>query len=54
MQREQVTTLEAGIAALESEEAELRRRGANLPLEERRWQDLAHAIFNLKEFIYLR
>ena len=54
MQREQVTTLEDGIAALESEEAELRRRGANIPLEERRWQDLAHAIFNLKEFIYLR
>ena len=54
MQREQVTTLEAGIATLESEEAELRRRGADLPLEERRWQDLAHAIFNLKEFIYLR
>ncbi len=53
-QREQAATLESGIAALESEEAGLRQRGADLPLEERRWQDLAHAIFNLKEFIYLR
>jgi len=53
-QRNEVTTLETRIATLEAEENDLRKRGADRPLEERRWQDLAHAIFNLKEFIYLR
>lgn len=53
-QRNEVASLEAGITALAAEEAELRNRGSDLPPEERRWQDLAHAIFNLKEFIYLR
>jgi hypothetical protein len=53
-QRSEVTALETRLATLESEESDLRRLGADRPLEERRWQDLAHAIFNLKEFIYLR
>lgn len=45
---------EAAIATLQTELDELARLGSNVPLEQRRWQDLAHAIFNLKEFIYLR
>ena len=45
---------EVAIATLQTERDELARLGSNAPLEQRRWQDLAHAIFNLKEFIYLR
>ncbi len=52
--RIEVKKLEAAIALLEAEQKELRQLGSDAPLEERRWQDLALAIFNLKEFIYLR
>lgn len=52
--RDELTKLEAFIAAHESEAAELRRLGSDTPLEDRRWAELAHAILNLKEFIYLR
>jgi hypothetical protein len=46
--------LEAERKALADEAAELVKTGANLDPEPRRWRDLAHAIFNLKEFVYLR
>lgn len=46
--------LERSIAALESDAAALREKSSPAPAEQRRWQDLAHAIFNLKEFIYLQ
>ncbi|MCB1235345.1 MAG: DUF1553 domain-containing protein [Verrucomicrobiae bacterium] len=46
---------------LETEAADLRRRLETLrgeaevsPPEVRKWEDLAHALFNLKEFIYVR
>ncbi|MCB1229313.1 MAG: DUF1553 domain-containing protein [Verrucomicrobiae bacterium] len=53
-QRTEKDAHETAITELESEMDELMRLGSNVPLEQRRWQDLAHAIFNLKEFIYLR
>jgi hypothetical protein len=53
-QSDEVMSLEARIEALEAEAKSLRKPGSETPPEERRWQDLAHAIFNLKEFIYLR
>jgi hypothetical protein len=53
-QRGEKARLEAAIAAAETELADLRRLGSDLPLDQRRWRDLAHALFNLKEFIYLR
>lgn len=46
--------LEAEKKALADEAAELVKTGANLDPESRLWRDLAHAIFNLKEFVYLR
>lgn len=45
---------ETAIAALEGKRDELARLGSDAPVEQRLWQDLAHAIFNLKEFIYLK
>lgn len=45
---------EKKIAELESKREELVALGADKDLSLRRWQDLAHAIFNLKEFIYLQ
>ena len=53
-QRTQKSDLENTVATLESEAASLRKTNSDLPGEQRRWQDLAHAIFNLKEFIYLQ
>ncbi len=46
--------LEALLAKLDAEAKELEIHGASLDPEQRRWRDLAHALFNLKEFIYLR
>lgn len=46
--------LENAIAALESEASALRKSRSPLPVEKRPLKDLAHAIFNLKEFIFLR
>ncbi|MAS95624.1 MAG: hypothetical protein CMO55_20680 [Verrucomicrobiales bacterium] len=51
---EKRSALEAKISELESRRDKLVALGSNQPLQERRWQDLAHAIFNLKEFIYLQ
>ncbi len=48
------TEHETAVAALESRMDELTRLGSDVPLEQRRWRDLAHAILNLKEFIYVR
>lgn len=45
---------EAELQALGNEARGLESLGANLDLEPRVWRDLAHAIFNLKEFVYLR
>lgn len=53
-QRAEKSRLEAAVAAADSELADLRRLGNDIPLEQRRWRDLAHAVFNLKEFIYLK
>ncbi|MCB1088907.1 MAG: LamG domain-containing protein, partial [Verrucomicrobiae bacterium] len=53
-QRSEKIRLESEIASLTGELDSLRRLGSEVPPEQRRWQDLAHAIFNLKEFIYLR
>jgi hypothetical protein len=52
--RERLAQLENEIAALEFEEKELAEAGAGEPAERHRWTQLAHAIFNLKEFVYLR
>jgi hypothetical protein len=46
--------LEAELQSLGNEARELESLGANLDLEPRVWRDLGHAIFNLKEFVYLR
>jgi len=46
--------LELELQALSNEADALAKTGANLDPEQRRWRDLAHAIFNLKEFVYLR
>lgn len=46
--------LEAELQALGNQVRELESLGSNLDPEQRRWRDLAHAIFNLKEFVYLR
>lgn len=46
--------LEAEMKALADEAGELAKTGANLDLEPRIWRDLAHAIFNLKEFVYVK
>jgi hypothetical protein len=46
--------LEAKLAELQAELAELEKVGATLDAERRRWRDFAHAMFNLKEFVYLR
>ncbi len=53
-QRVVKSDLESTIAALESDAEALRQKSSPIPPEQQRWQDLAHAIFNLKEFIYLR
>jgi len=53
-QKAQKAELENTIATLESRAASFHKNDTALPVEQRRWQDLAHAIFNLKEFIYLR
>jgi hypothetical protein len=52
--RAELYRLDSEISALEAERTELQELGADTAVEERRWQDLSHAIFNLKEFIYLR
>ena len=54
VQQDERTRLESRISTLVADLDALRRLGSDTPLEQRRWQDLAHAIFNLKEFIYLR
>ncbi len=46
--------LEAELHSLGNEARGLESLGANLDLEPPVWRDLAHAIFNLKEFVYLR
>lgn len=46
--------LEAELQALANEADTLAKTGANLDPELRRWRELAHAIFNLKEFVYLK
>ena len=46
--------LEAELEALGNEARELQSLGTKLDPEQRRWRDLAHAVFNLKEFVYLR
>jgi hypothetical protein len=46
--------LEADLQSLDSQARELQSLGADLDLEPRIWRDLAHAIVNLKEFIYLK
>lgn len=46
--------LEGEIEGLAAEIRELETLGAGFDLEQGRWRDLAHAIFNLKEFVYLR
>ncbi|RFC43819.1 MAG: Protein of unknown function DUF1553/DUF1549/Planctomycete cytochrome C [Verrucomicrobia bacterium] len=46
--------LEADLQSLASQARELQSLGADLDLEPRIWRDLAHAIVNLKEFIYLK
>jgi hypothetical protein len=54
-QRSEKARLEAELAILTADLAALQRAGGGeLPIEQRRWRDLAHAVFNLKEFIYLR
>ncbi len=53
-QRGMVTALEQEIVSLESERTALDPMGTPIPAEQRKWADLAHALFNLKEFIYLR
>ncbi|MDF1861745.1 MAG: DUF1553 domain-containing protein [Verrucomicrobiales bacterium] len=52
-QREEREKLLHEITVLESKLGEAKKKGSALDPEQRRWQDLAHAIFNLKEFIYL-
>lgn len=52
-QREEREKLLNEITDLESRLGEAKKTGSVLDPEQRRWQDLAHAIFNLKEFIYL-
>lgn len=45
----EIAILNAGLAAIQSDQ-----RGSEWPIERRRWRDLALAVYNLKEFIYLR
>ncbi len=52
--RARLSQLESEIVDFESEEAALADAGAGEPAEAHRWTQLAHAIFNLKEFVYLR
>ncbi|MEM1443418.1 MAG: DUF1553 domain-containing protein, partial [Verrucomicrobiota bacterium] len=53
-QESELKEIDASISGIDSKLEQLRELGSDIPLERRRWQDLAHAIFNLKEFIYLR
>ncbi|MCB1207157.1 MAG: hypothetical protein KDN18_23095, partial [Verrucomicrobiae bacterium] len=46
--------LEAELQSLSDESRGLETLGASLSPEQRRWRDLAHAIFNLKEFVYVK
>jgi len=46
--------LEGELQSLAKEVDALAKTGADLDPELRRWRDLAHAIFNLKEFVYLK
>ena len=46
--------LEAELEALGNEARGLESLGTKLDPEQRRWRDLAHAVLNLKEFVYLR
>lgn len=46
--------LEAALESLDQEARQLESLGSNLDPEQRRWRDLAHAIFNLKEFVYVK
>lgn len=52
--RGRLSQLEGEIVHLESEGAALALAGAGDPADTHRWTQLAHAIFNLKEFVYLR
>jgi len=53
-QRTEKAALEARIAELRSARADRRQPDAELPPHRRRWRELTHALFNLKEFVYLK
>lgn len=53
-QRKELSSLEAALVATESALGALSGAGGEKDLPARKWSDLAHAIFNLKEFIYLQ
>ncbi len=52
--REEKNRLEADLVELHRELESLRQRGADDSNSSKAWRDLAHAIFNFKEFLYLR
>ncbi|MBU6302505.1 MAG: DUF1553 domain-containing protein [Verrucomicrobia bacterium] len=52
--RSEQQRLEASLRSLQAEAEALKGFGADLDHDARVWRDLAHAIFNLKEFIYLK
>lgn len=53
-QRNERERLKARTKKLESERDELLGEESGILLQHQRWQEFAHAMFNLKEFIYLR
>lgn len=53
-ERNEKDRLESDLAEIRQELEDLRQRGADDSDSSEAWQDLAHAIFNFKEFLYLR